>query len=100
MNYQTRIPGSLLPTTWMGRLIATIVAAALRVAGLFFVAFALVAAAVLALVVAVRIWWVVRKLRTQRDNEVIEGSYSIESEPTQRIPTYSTRGDSNPPDTK
>jgi predicted lipid-binding transport protein (Tim44 family) len=64
----------------MGRLIATIVAASLAVAGLFFVAFALVAAVVLASIVAVRIWWVVRKLRTQRDKDVIEGSYSIESE--------------------
>ena len=80
MNHQTRIPANLLPTTWMGRLIAAIVVASLAVAGLFFLAFALVAAAVLASIVAVRIWWLLRKLRTQRDKDVIEGSYSIESE--------------------
>lgn len=80
MNYQSRISASLLPTTWIGRLIATIVAASVAVVGLFFLAFALVAAALLATIVAVRIGWLLRKLRMQRNKDVIEGSYSIESE--------------------
>jgi hypothetical protein len=85
MNYQTRIPTGVFPDTWIGRVIATLVAAGLAVVGLFFVAFALTAAAVVAAIVVARIWWVSRKLRVQRDKDVIEGSYSIESEHMQAV---------------
>jgi hypothetical protein len=85
----------------MGRLLTTIIAAALAVVGLFFVAFAVIAAAVLAAIFAIRIWWIIRKARVQRDKDIIEGSYSIEAEQIQRVPFYrSTSGDSNPPVTK
>ena len=86
MNSQTQIPGNILPATWVGRVIATLVAASIAVVGLFFFAFALIAATVLAIIIAARIWWVSRKLRAQRDDGVIEGSYSVETEQTLVIP--------------
>jgi predicted lipid-binding transport protein (Tim44 family) len=86
VDYQTRLTGGVLPTTWMGRLVATIMASALAVAGVFFVAFALTAAAVIATIIALRVWWILRKSRMQRDDHVIEGSYSVESEQNEQIP--------------
>jgi len=77
MTYQKQISAGVLPASWVGRLIAALIAASLALVGLFFIAFALVAAGVLAAVVAVRIWWVIRRLRAQRDSNVIEGSYSV-----------------------
>ena len=100
MNYQTRLTGSVVPTTWMGRLVATIAAGALAVAGLFFIAFALVAAAVIAALIALRVWWIFRKSRMQRDDDVIEGSYSVESEPNELIASSKIRRDSDARATK
>jgi membrane protein implicated in regulation of membrane protease activity len=97
MNSQTQIPGSILPAGWLGRVVATLVAASVAVVGLFFFAFALVAAAVLASIVALRIWWVSRKLRTPKDDGVIEGSYSVEPEQTLVIPAENGRSEVLPP---
>ena len=95
MNYQTRLTGSVVPTTWIGRLVATIAAGALAVAGLFFIAFALVAAAIIAAIVALRVWWIFRKSRMQRDADVIEGSYSVESEQNDPLPSSKIRHESD-----
>ena len=85
MNHQTRIPLGIIPTSWLGRVSATLVAAALAVVGLFFLAFALIAAALIAGIVIVRIWWALRKLRAQREAGVIEGSYSVETDATPAV---------------
>ena len=95
MNTQTRIAGNVVPTTWMGRLVATIAAGALAVAGLFFIAFALAATAVIAVIVALRVWWIFRKSRLQRDADVIEGSYSVESEQNEQLPSSKIRRESD-----
>ena len=93
MNHQTRIPPGIIPTTWLGRVSATLVAAGLAVVGLFFLAFALVAAALIAGIVIVRIWWALRKVRAQREACVIEGSYSVETDATPAV----ISGESDPP---
>ena len=80
MNDQTRIPAGVIPATWLGRLVATLIAVGLAVIGLFFLAFALIAAALLATLMIARIWWIARKLRARRDAGVIEGSYVVEAE--------------------
>jgi predicted lipid-binding transport protein (Tim44 family) len=85
MIHQNRIPPGIIPKTWLGRVSATLVAAALAVVGLFFLAFALVAAALIAGIVIVRIWWALRKLRAQREADVIEGSYSVETDATPAV---------------
>jgi len=80
MIHQTRIPPGIIPRTWLGRVSATLIAAGLAVVGLFFLVFALVAAALISGVVIVRIWWTLRKVRAQREADVIEGSYSVETD--------------------
>ena len=95
MLYQTRIPAGVIPNTWYGRVAAVLIAAALAVVGLFFLAFAAVAAALIAVLVLVRIWWVARRLRAQRDAGVIEGSWSVEADPTRAL--RGARPESNVP---
>lgn len=90
MNHQSQIRTNILPATWVGRVITILIATALAVVGLFFVAFALIAVAVLAAIVAVRMWWIFRKLRAQQDKDVIEGAYSIESEQTHTVRSEGT----------
>ena len=68
--------------------------------GLFFVAFALIAAAVAAAMVIARIWWVSRKLRAQGDMDVIEGSYSIEAESTPAVRAENVISGTVPPNPK
>ena len=97
MNHQTQRPHNILPATWFGRLITALIATALAVAGLFFVAFALIAAAIVAAIFIARIWWVSRKLHAQRGKDVIEGSYSVEVEQTQTIPSENTSSGTLPP---
>src|SRR3954463_8135372 len=85
INFQTRLPTGLFPASVLGRLLAALLTISLAIVGLFFLAFALVAAAVIAGVVMARLWWVTRKLRAQRDAGVIEGSYIVEADATPRL---------------
>jgi predicted lipid-binding transport protein (Tim44 family) len=78
MQSQSRISARIFPVTLLGRIVFALIAATLAVVGLFFVAFALVAAAIVAAIVAIRIWWVMRKMRAQQNKDVIEGTYSTE----------------------
>ena len=84
MIKQARIPPGIIPRTLLGRVVAALIATSVAVVGLFFLMFALIAASVLAAVVIVRMWWLSRKLRAQRNANVIEGSYSVhvDSPPT------------------
>ncbi|MDB5810394.1 MAG: hypothetical protein JWN94_2516 [Betaproteobacteria bacterium] len=91
MNFKFRVPTGLFPSSMLGRLLAALLTASLAIVGLFFLAFALVAAALIAAVVIARLWWVARKLRTQRDASVIEGSYSVETDLTPALDDVSTK---------
>lgn len=82
MNYKTRSPAGILPRSWLGRLLATLVATGLAVVGFFFLVVAMIGAALIAAVVIARIWWIARKLRARRDANVLEGTYSVEAEAT------------------
>ena len=93
MRSRTHIRINILPATWYGRLFAALLAAVLVVVAVFFVAFALIAAITVAALVAIRIWWVRRKLRAQRDKDIIEGTYSVESAQVLTVQPEST--DSN-----
>jgi hypothetical protein len=54
------------------------VAAGLAVTAVFFLVFALIAGAAIALVIGVRFWWVMRKLRAQeKATEALEGEYTV-----------------------
>jgi predicted lipid-binding transport protein (Tim44 family) len=54
---------------------------ALAVAAFFFLTVALVVGTVLAAVIAVRVWWVLRRVRAQREAAAaLEGEYSVVGE--------------------
>ncbi len=74
-----------VPTTLLGRIVSALVTLALIVSGFFFLIAALIGGAIVATVVLARIWWISRKLRARRDDGVIEGTYTVESEVTPRI---------------
>lgn len=93
MNFRSRVPPGLFPSSMLGRLLAALLTASLAIVGLFFLAFALVAAASIAAVVIARLWWVARKLRAQRDASVIEGSYSVEADSTPALDDAGTKPD-------
>lgn len=62
---------------WLQRFIVLILAATLGVLAFFFLTIALIAGAVLASVIAVRWWWVTRKLKPQAADQTFEGEYTV-----------------------
>jgi predicted lipid-binding transport protein (Tim44 family) len=78
MNFQTRLFPRIFPSTWFGRLAASLIIAAVVIIGLFFLVIAVVAGSLIAAAVLARLWWVARKLRSRRNARVIEGSFSVD----------------------
>ena len=63
---------------WLQRAVITVVGAAFIVVGFFFLTAVLIAGALLATVVAVRFWWVLRKVRKAREAAgPLEGEYTV-----------------------
>lgn len=80
MAHYQKVHIQILPTTWLGRLLAIAVAAVLLVLAFFFLTFVLVAVGVMMLVAFVRLLLPAQRTRGQSPDGVIEGEYSIESE--------------------
>lgn len=65
-------------TRWLQRALLATFAVALAIAAIFFLVFAVAAGALVALVIGIRFWWVMRKLRTQaKATEALEGEYTV-----------------------
>ena len=63
---------------WAQRLLIGALGVGLVVAAAFFLVFALIAGAIVAAVVGIRLWWVMRKLRAQTKNtEALEGEFTV-----------------------
>jgi hypothetical protein len=72
---------------WITRILVTLATVALVICGFFFLTVALVVGALVALVVGLRLWWTIRKLkRTQAamdgasgsaDARVVEGEFQV-----------------------
>jgi predicted lipid-binding transport protein (Tim44 family) len=63
---------------WAQRLLIAALGMGLVIAGFFFLVFALLAGALLATVIGIRLWWVMRKLRAEARNTVaLEGEYTV-----------------------
>lgn len=78
MRQRTTLKLEVVPQTWIGRLIAALIAVVLFLLAFFFLAVALIAGAIVAAVVILRILWVIRKARRQAAEAVIEGAYSVD----------------------
>ena len=75
-------PRLLMPprprASWLQRALLAVLGAALAVTAFFFLVFALVAGAILALGIGIRFWWVLRKLRQQAQATApLEGEYTV-----------------------
>ncbi|MEO7726874.1 MAG: hypothetical protein ABIS45_06440 [Burkholderiales bacterium] len=96
LMYQSHTRFRMLPASLIGRFMTGLIAVGLVVMALFFLAFALAVVGIGAAAVTGRLWWLRRKLRAQRDANVIEGSFSVESG---QLPEHiSARPVGSPPD--
>ena len=65
-------------TSWLQRAVLAVLGAALAVTAFFFLVFALIAGALIALGVGIRFWWVLRKVREQaKASAALEGEYTV-----------------------
>lgn len=68
--------------SWLQRALFTVLGAAVIVLAFFFLTIALVAGASLAIVIAVRFWWVLRRVRAaQHASAPLEGEYTVVKRP-------------------
>jgi hypothetical protein len=75
---EPRLPHARGRGSWLQRALLVLVATALAIVATVFLTVALIAGAVLALVIGVRWWWTVRKLREQvKASGPLEGEYSV-----------------------
>lgn len=65
------------PADWIEKAFLALAGLSILVLAFFFLAVALVAGALLALVIAVRGWWLTRKSRRTTSGEIIEGEYTV-----------------------
>jgi len=72
------LPGQGSRTPWVQRLLVAALGIGLAITAFFFLVFALIAGAIIATVVGIRLWWVMRKLREQAKNTAaLEGEFTV-----------------------
>jgi len=62
---------------WLQRAILFVLAVTITILAFFFLTVALIAGAVLASIIAVRWWWLTRKLKPQAVDQTFEGEYTV-----------------------
>lgn len=80
----SKSPLDIVPRTFLGRVLAALVALVVIVLGFFFLAIALAVAAVVVFVAVVRVMWLLHRARREadrrRDSRTIEVEYSVREE--------------------
>jgi hypothetical protein len=77
-NDSRMLPGQGRGTRWLQRALLAALAVGLAITAVFFLVFAVIAGAALALVIGIRFWWVMRRLRAQaKATEALEGEYTV-----------------------
>jgi hypothetical protein len=66
------------PQTWLGRVVASVLATALLVLAFFFVVIFLLVAGVVIVGISLRLLWRARQVRGQAPQNILEGEYSVE----------------------
>jgi len=59
------------------RIVFFVLGLAILVVAFFFIGIALIAGAVLAVIILLRLWWLRRKLREAMNDDVVEGEYTV-----------------------
>jgi predicted lipid-binding transport protein (Tim44 family) len=80
---------------WFARILLTLATVALVIVGFFFLTAALIAGAILALVIGVRLWWTLRKLKRAGAGArggALDGEYQVVERATagERLPPNNT----------
>jgi Flp pilus assembly protein TadB len=87
-SYQNpRLPG-LRGTSWLQRAMIGVFAISLAVVATLFLTVALIAGALIAIAVGVRLWWALRKVRQHaKAHDALEGEYTVldRGDPSARI---------------
>jgi membrane protein implicated in regulation of membrane protease activity len=76
-----------MPNTWLGRLIALAVSAAVLALAFFYFTIVMVTAGVLFLVLVLRALWPGRRMPRKPGEEIIEGEYRIDPEEGRSAPS-------------
>jgi len=72
--------------SWVQRALLTLVGAAVLVLAFFFITIALIAGCLLAIGIALRWWWIVRRLRAaQKGAAPLEAEYTVEHDENRKI---------------
>jgi predicted lipid-binding transport protein (Tim44 family) len=84
MNRRT-LP-NFTPRTWIGWFVSVVVGLTLIAFAAVFVTAALIAGLVIAAVLLVRVWWLMRKAERARRNTYLSAEYEVESEEVSPTP--------------
>ncbi len=75
---ETRVFSTRMNTqNWLQRAVLFVLAVTIAVVAFFFLTVALIAGAALASIIAVRWWWLTRKLKPQAVDQTFEGEYTV-----------------------
>jgi hypothetical protein len=82
---------------WLARVLVTAAGLVVAVAAFFFLTVALVVGALIVAIIAVRVWWVMRRIRAQQQAAgPLEGEYTIVKEGDPRGPVNARRQSNDP----
>jgi hypothetical protein len=82
---------------WLARVLVTAAGLVVAVAAFFFLTVALVVGALIVAIIAVRVWWVMRRIRAQREAAgPLEGDYTIVKDGDARAPLNARRQSNDP----
>jgi uncharacterized membrane protein len=76
-HYQRRLTFETRRANWLERVLYAAGAIVVVVIGFFFVTVAFFVGALLALAIVARLWWISRKLKQARNQDVVEGEYEV-----------------------